>query len=85
MLSTFDIMSSLCNALARAHPPISTPIAIYAFSIVPHSSPMSVGDHLPNSFLGYLFDGEEENSLTSHVEERRALELGFSKEDVVGK
>jgi hypothetical protein len=35
--------------------------------------------------LGYFFDGEEENSLTSHVEETRALELGFSKEDVVGK
>jgi hypothetical protein len=78
-------MSSPCNALARAHPHVATPIAIHAFFIIPHSSLMSVGDHLPNSFLGYLFDGKEENSLTSHVEERRALELGFSKEDVVGK
>jgi hypothetical protein len=34
---------------------------------------MSVGDHLPNSFLDYLLDGEEENSLTSDVEETRAL------------
>jgi len=85
MFNTFDIMSSSCNALARAHPPVATPIAIHAFSIVPHSSPMSVEDHPPNSFLGYFFDGEEENSLTSHVEETRALELGFSKEDVVGK
>jgi hypothetical protein len=41
--------------------------------------------HLPNSFLGYLFDGEEKNSVTSLVEETKALELGFSKEDVVGK
>jgi len=46
---------------------------------------MSVGDHVPNSFLGYLLDGEEENSLASHVEETRTLELRFSKEDVVGK
>jgi hypothetical protein len=40
---------------------------------------------LPNSFLGYLLDGEEENNLASHVEETRALELRFSKKDVVGK
>jgi hypothetical protein len=32
-----------------------------------------------------LLDGEEENSLASHVEEARALELEFSKEDVVGR
>jgi hypothetical protein len=30
-------------------------------------------------FLGYLLDGEEKNSFASHVEETRALELGFSK------
>ncbi len=32
-----------------------------------------------------MFDGEEENSLASYVEETRVLELGFCKEDVVGK
>jgi hypothetical protein len=78
-------MSSPCNAFARAHPPIAAHVAIHPFFTVPHSSPMSVGDHLPNSFLGYLLDGEEKNSFASHVEETRALELGFSKEDVVGK
>jgi hypothetical protein len=43
------------------------------------------GNYLPNSFLGYLFDGEKENSLALDVEEIRALDLGFCKEDVVGK
>ncbi len=74
MLSTFDIMSSPCNALVRAHPLVTTHVTIHRFFMVPHSSPMSVGDQLPNSFLGYLLDGEEENSLASHVEETRALE-----------
>jgi hypothetical protein len=46
---------------------------------------MGVGDDVPNSFVGYLLDGEEENSFASHVEETRVLELGFSKKDVVGK
>jgi hypothetical protein len=46
---------------------------------------MSVGDDVPNKFFGYLLDGEEENSLASHVEETRALELGFSKKDMVSK
>jgi hypothetical protein len=50
MLSTFDIMSSPCNAFARACPPIVAHVAVHPFSIVPHSSPMNVGDHLPNSF-----------------------------------
>jgi hypothetical protein len=36
-------------------------------------------------FLGYLVDGKKENSLTLDVEEIRALELGFCKEDVIGK
>ncbi len=39
----------------------------------------------PNSFLGYLLNGEEEKNLTSHVEETRVLKLGFCKENVVGK
>jgi hypothetical protein len=34
---------------------------------------MSVGDHLPNSFLGYLLDGEKENNIASYVEETRVL------------
>jgi hypothetical protein len=46
---------------------------------------MNVEDHLLNNVLNYLLDGEEENSLVSHVEETKALELGLSKEDVVGK
>jgi hypothetical protein len=37
------------------------------------------GDHLSNSFLGYLLDGEKENSFASSVKETRALELGFCK------
>jgi len=40
---------------------------------------VSVGDHLLNIFLGFSFNGEEENSLASHVEETRALELRFCK------
>jgi hypothetical protein len=39
----------------------------------------------PNSFLGYLLNGEEEKNLTSHVEETRVFKLGFCKENVVGK
>jgi hypothetical protein len=78
-------MSSPCNALARARPLVVAPIIVHPFSTIPHFSPMSVGDRVFNSFLDYLFDGEEENSLASHVEETRALKLGFSKEDVVGK
>jgi hypothetical protein len=50
MLSTFDIMSFPCNALAGAHPHVITHVVVHPFSIVPHSSPMSVGDHLLNSF-----------------------------------
>jgi len=30
-------------------------------------------------FLGYLFNGEGENNLASHVEETKALELRFFK------
>jgi hypothetical protein len=78
-------MSSPCNALVGAHPLVATHVVVHPFSIVPHSSSMSVGDHLPNSFLGCLLDGEEENSLASNVEETRALELRFSKEAMVGK
>jgi hypothetical protein len=64
-------MSFPCNALIGVCPPIVAHVIVHPFFIVPHFSPMNVGDHLPNSFLGYLFDGEEENSLTSHVEETK--------------
>ncbi len=60
-------------------------VAIHPFASVPPFPLMSLGDHLPNSFFILLFDGEEENSLASYVEETRVLELGFCKEDVVGK
>jgi hypothetical protein len=66
-------MNSPCNAFARAHPLVATPITICPSSTIPYFCPMSLEDHLPNSFLGYLLDGEEENSLTSHVEETRVL------------
>ncbi len=85
MLSTFDIMSFPCNALVGVHPPITIHVIVHPFFIIPHFSPMNVGDHLLNSFLGYLFDGEEKTNVASLVEETKALELGFSKEDVVGK
>jgi hypothetical protein len=78
-------MNSPCNALARACPPITAPIIVHPISTIPHFSPMNVGDHVPDSFLSYLLDEEEENSLASHVEETRALKLGFFKKDVVGK
>ncbi len=85
MLSTFDIMNYPYNALARARPHVTAHVVVHPFSTVPHSSPMNVKDHLLHSLLGYLLDGEEKNSFASHVEETRALELGLSKEDVVGK
>jgi len=66
-------MNSPCNAFARACPLVATLVTICPSSTIPHFCPTSVGDHLPNSFLGYLLDGEEENSLTSHVEETWAL------------
>ncbi len=51
-----------------------------------HFSPMRERDHILNNFLGYLLDKvQKENYLASHVEEIRALKLGFSKEDVVGR
>jgi hypothetical protein len=78
-------MNSPCTSFVRACPPIASLVAICPSSSVSHVSPMSAGDYLPNSFLDYLFDEEKENSLASHVEETRALELGFCKEDVVGK
>jgi len=37
------------------------------------------GDRLWDSILGYLLDGEKENSFASSVKETRALELGFCK------
>jgi hypothetical protein len=47
---------------------------------------MHEGDHILNSFLGYLFDRVQgENSLASHVEEIWALKLRFSKQDVIGR
>jgi hypothetical protein len=73
MLNTFHIMSFPYNAFVGAHPFLTAFIIVLPFSIISHLSLMSVGDHQLNSFLGYLFDGEEENSLTSHVEEIRAL------------
>ncbi len=51
-----------------------------------HFSPMHEGDHILDKFLSYLLDKvQKENNLASHVEEIRALKLGFSKEDVVGR
>jgi hypothetical protein len=41
-------MNSPCNAFVATHPPI-----------VAQFSPISVGDHLLDRFLGYLFDGKE--------------------------
>ncbi len=47
---------------------------------------MHEGDHILDSFLSYLFDKVQgENSLASHVQEIGALELRFSKEDVIGR
>jgi hypothetical protein len=46
---------------------------------------MSVGEHLPNSLLSYLLDGEGQNNLTSHVENTRTLKLKTFKENVVSK
>jgi hypothetical protein len=66
-------MNSPCNTFARARPLEATPVTICSSSTVPHFCPMSVVDHLPNNFLGYLLDGEKESSLTSHVERTRAL------------
>jgi hypothetical protein len=63
---TFHIMNSYCNAFARACP-----------STIAHFFLMNVGDHILDNFLGYLLDGEGENSPTSHLEETRALEVGF--------
>jgi hypothetical protein len=40
---------------------------------------MNVGNHIPDNLLGYLLDGEGENSPTSHLEEMGALEAGFPK------
>jgi hypothetical protein len=71
-------MSFPCNALVGACPHVTACVIIHPFSIVPHSSPMNVGDHLFHSFLGYMLDRGEKNSFASHVEETRALELGFS-------
>jgi hypothetical protein len=36
-----------------------------------------VGDCIFDNFFGYLFDGEGENNLASHVEETKVLELRF--------
>jgi hypothetical protein len=71
---TFHIMNSYCNALARA-----CLVVVACPSIVAHFFFMNVGDHIPDYFLGYLLDGEGENSPTSHLEEMRALEVGFPK------
>ncbi len=72
-----------CNALVGTRTLVLASIAIHPSSIVAPVSLMSVGDRLPNSFLGYLLEGEEENSLASYVEETRVLELEFCKEDAV--
>jgi hypothetical protein len=73
-------MSFPYNALVGARPLVTIIIVIHPFSIISHLSPMNVGDHRLNSFL---FDGDEENSLASHVEEIKGLR--FCKKNVVGK
>jgi hypothetical protein len=70
------------NGFTRACLLVEILVTICPSFTLPHFSPMSV---LLNILLGFFFNGEEENSLASHVEETRALELGFCKEDVVGK
>lgn len=82
MLNTFHIVSSSYNALVGVRP-LVTIFVVHPFFTISHLSFMSVGDHLPNSFLGYLFDGQEENTLPSHVEKTRVL--GFHKKNVVSK
>jgi hypothetical protein len=68
------------NALGGVHPLITTHPSI----IIPYLYFLNVGDPLFNKFLGYLFNGEGENNLASHVEETKALELRFSK-NVINK
>lgn len=46
---------------------------------------MNVGDHIPDIFLGYLLDGEGENSPTSHLEETGGFINRVSKEDVIDR
>jgi hypothetical protein len=77
MLNTLHIMSFPYNALVGVHPLVTALVVVHPFFTISHLSFMSVGDHLPNSFLGYLLDGQEENTLASHVEKTRAL--GFHK------
>jgi hypothetical protein len=44
---------------------------------------MRDGDHILDSFLGYLLNKvQKENKLASHVDEIGALDLRFFKEDV---
>jgi hypothetical protein len=63
-------MNFPCNdALVKVHPLIIT----HASTTIPYLSPLNVGDHLFDTCLGYLFNGEGENSHASHVEETRAL------------
>jgi hypothetical protein len=69
---TFHIMNSYCNALARA-------CLLVVASAIAHFFLMNVGDHILDKFLGYLLDGEGENSPTSHLEETGALEVRFPK------
>jgi hypothetical protein len=78
-------MNFPCNGLAGVCLLVEVFIAICPSFTLPHFSPVSVGDHLINIFVGFSFNREEENSLASHVEETRALELGFCKKDVVGR
>jgi hypothetical protein len=70
-------MNFPCNGLARACLLVEVLVTICPSFTLPHFSLVSVGDHLLNSFLSYFFDGEDKNSLASHVEETRSLELRF--------
>jgi hypothetical protein len=52
-------MNFPCNALVKAH----SLITIHPCIMVPYLSLLNAGDHLFDIFFGYLFDGEEKNSL----------------------
>jgi hypothetical protein len=55
------------QSLARARPLVVALVAIRPSFIVSHLS-YECGNYLPNSFLGYLFDGEKGNSIALDVE-----------------
>jgi hypothetical protein len=59
-------MNSPCNAIAGACPLVAAPIIVHPVSTIPHFSPMSVGDHVPSSFLGYMLD-EKKKIILHHM------------------